>query len=86
MVGKMFNDPDMKKVMRSQQSMAISMMYGDLAKELGLAPDDAKQVMDIITERQMAMAEKGCKCLARADRWSIDRRRRQGSSGGQGTI
>jgi hypothetical protein len=59
MVGKMFTDPDMKKVMRSQQSMAISMMYGDLAKELGLAPDDAKQVMDIITERQMAMAEKG---------------------------
>jgi hypothetical protein len=58
-LGKMFSDPDMKKMMRSQQSMAISMMYGDLGKELGLAPDDAKQVMDILAERQMAMAEKG---------------------------
>ena len=59
MVGKMFKDPEMKKMMRSQQSMAINMMYGDLGKELGLAPDDAKQVMDILAERQMAMAEKG---------------------------
>jgi hypothetical protein len=58
-IGKMFSDPEMKKMVRSQQSMAINMMYGDLGKELGLAPDDAKQVMDILAERQMAMAEKG---------------------------
>ena len=65
MVGKMFTDPDMKKMIRSQQSMAINMMYGDLGKELGLAPDDAKQVMDILAERQMAMAEKGMAMLGK---------------------
>ncbi len=34
-IAKMYQDPEMK-VMRTQQAMGIRMMYGDLAKELGL--------------------------------------------------
>ncbi len=55
---KMFTDPEMKKVMRSQQAMGIRMMYGDLAKELGLTPDEANLIFDLLAERQMSIASK----------------------------
>ena len=32
-LGKMFSDPNMKKMMRQQQAMAVRMMYGDLTKQ-----------------------------------------------------
>jgi hypothetical protein len=57
-VAKMFTDPEMKKVMRSQQGMAIRMMYGDLTSELGLTPDEATLIFDLLTERQMSLAGK----------------------------
>jgi hypothetical protein len=63
MMKKMFTDPEMKKAMRSQQAMGIQMMYGDLAKELSLAPDDARQVMELLADRQMAMSAEGLKML-----------------------
>lgn len=55
-VAKMFTDPEMKKAMRGQQSMMVRMMYADLAKELGLAPEEADQLIELLTERQMGMA------------------------------
>jgi hypothetical protein len=61
MMKKMFTDPEMKKAMRSQQAMGVQMMYGELAKELGLAPDDARQVMELLADRQMAMSAEGMK-------------------------
>ena len=61
MVQKMFSDPKMKGVMRSQQMMVVKTMYSDLAKELGLGPDQANQVMELLGDRQMAMASKGMK-------------------------
>lgn len=57
-VAKMFTDPEMKKAMRGQQAMGVRMMYGDLAKELGLSSDEANQVIEILTDRQMAIASK----------------------------
>ena len=70
MMKKMFTDPEMKKAMRSQQAMGIQMMYGDLAKELGLAPDDARQVMELLADRQMAMSAEGMKMWGgEASRW-----------------
>ncbi|MHA3771689.1 hypothetical protein ACXR0O_09140 [Verrucomicrobiota bacterium sgz303538] len=62
-MAKMFKDPEMKKAMRGQQAMGIRMMYGDLAKELGLTPDEASQVMEILTDRQTAMSEKGMEMM-----------------------
>lgn len=63
MMKKMFTDPEMKKTMRAQQTMGIQMMYGEMAKELGLAPDDARQVMELLADRQMAMSAAGMKML-----------------------
>lgn len=58
-MAKMFNDPEMRKAMRVQQAMGVRMMYGDLSKELGLAPDETEQIIELLTDRQMAMARKG---------------------------
>ena len=66
-VAKMFKDPEMKKVMRSQQSMGVRMMYGDLAKELGLSGEEANQVMELLTERQLAIAGKSMEMLDGSD-------------------
>ena len=57
-VAKMFKDPEMKKVMRTQQSMGIRMMYGDLGKELGLSTAEADKLMELIADRQMDASEK----------------------------
>ena len=57
-IAKMFNDPAMKKSMRAQQAFGIRMMYGDLAKELGLSSQDANLVFDLLADRQMDMSTK----------------------------
>ncbi len=61
MMKKMFTDPNMKKMMKGMQSMGVKMMYADLAKELGLTPDQANQVMELLGDRQMALTTKGMK-------------------------
>lgn len=53
---KMFTDPEMKKSMRVQQSMGIRMLYGDLARQLGLSAEEADHLMDVLTDRQMDLA------------------------------
>lgn len=55
-IAKMFTDPEMKKTMRVQQMVGIRMMYGDLAKELNLAPADAEQLIEILGDRQMDLS------------------------------
>lgn len=55
-LAKMFTDPEMKKSMRVQQLVGIRMMYGDLAKELGLAPEDSEQLLEILADRQMDLS------------------------------
>jgi CRP-like cAMP-binding protein len=60
---KMFTDPESKKAMRGQQSMVVRMMYGDLAKELGLSREEANQLMELLTERQMSMATRGMELM-----------------------
>ena len=57
-LAKMFKDPEMRKMMRGQQGVGVRMMYGDLAKELGITPDDANQVMELLTDRQMDASSK----------------------------
>lgn len=57
-IAKMFTDPEMKKGMRAQQAFAIRMMYGDLAKELGLTPEEMNLVFDLLADRQMEISAK----------------------------
>ena len=59
-VAKMFTDPEMKKAMRGQQGMVVRMMYADLAKELGLSPEEANQLTELLIERQMGMSSRCC--------------------------
>lgn len=61
MLKKMFTDPNSKKMMRGMQAMGVKMMYADLAKELGLNPDQAGQVMELLADRQMALTTQGMK-------------------------
>src|SRR5687768_2662101 len=63
---KMFSDPEMKKAMRGQQGMVVRMMYGDLAKELGLSGEEANQVMELLVERQMGMAAQSMELMSNA--------------------
>lgn len=65
-IAKMFKDPEMKKMMRTQQSMGIRMMYGDLAKELGLSPAESDKVMELLADRQMDASEKAMKTMDEA--------------------
>ncbi len=65
---KMFTDPDMKKMMQSQTAMVVGTMYGDLAKELHLDPDRAKQAMELLSERQMAISSEGLKLISNKDK------------------
>ncbi len=67
-VAKMFKDPEMKKMMRSQQTMGIRMMYGDLAKELGLSTAETDKVMELIADRQMDASEKAMKAMDGAEK------------------
>lgn len=60
---KMFTDPEMKKAMRAQQAMGIRMLYGELATELGLTPEEANQVMELLADRQMEMTGQGMKMM-----------------------
>lgn len=67
-MAKMFRDPEMKKVMRTQQSMGIRMMYGDLGKELGLSTAEADQLLELIADRQMAASEKAMASMDGAEK------------------
>src|SRR4029453_5904123 len=55
---KMFTDPENKKAMRGQQSMMVRVMYGDLAQELRLTPEETNQMMEIPPEGQMSKGER----------------------------
>ncbi|MEQ1860654.1 MAG: hypothetical protein ABMA13_12030 [Chthoniobacteraceae bacterium] len=55
-LAKMFTDPEMKKSMRVQQMVGLRMIYGDLAKELGLSAADAEQLMEMLADRQMDLS------------------------------
>jgi hypothetical protein len=66
-LAKMFTDPEMKKSMRVQQMMGIRMMYADLAKELGLSPQDAEQLMEILADRQMDLTSASMTALESGD-------------------
>ena len=67
-MAKMFRDPEMKKVMRTQQSMGIRMMYGDLGKELGLSTAEADKLLELIADRQMDASEKAMASIDGAEK------------------
>ena len=57
--GEMAKDPAFKDMMRSQQKMALDMMYGSLFKSLNLSTEEISAFKDLIVDRQMAMMDGG---------------------------
>ncbi len=51
-LSKMMKDPAMKEMMRSQQKVVMSMMYGPLLKDLNLAPEQKEKFMALLLDQQ----------------------------------
>jgi hypothetical protein len=60
---KMFQSEEGKKMMKSQMGMVTKMQYADLARLLKLSPQEAEQVMTLLSERTQAMAEESFKAM-----------------------
>ncbi len=57
MLSKMMDDPEMKKMIQNQQRMMVDQMYNPLIKQLGLPPDEAAKLKDLIANSQMKATE-----------------------------
>jgi len=59
MISEMMKNPEMKKMMREQQKLAMDMMYGDLFEGLDLSPEALDKFKDLLADKQMANIELG---------------------------
>ena len=66
-LGDMMNDPDMRDAMRAQQRMVLELLYGPLFEKLGLGPEEAGLLKDLLVDRQMA----GVRMLGSGDRKTL---------------
>jgi hypothetical protein len=57
MLGKMMEDPEMKKMIQSQQKQMMNTMYSSLIKQMGLTPDEADKFKDLLSEQTMKATE-----------------------------
>ena len=57
-MAEMMKDPDTRQAMHAQQKMGLAMFYGDLAKEIGLTPEEAAKLMDVLADRQIDIMAK----------------------------
>lgn len=57
-LGKMLKDPQMKKAMATQQSMALRQFYSDFVKSSNLSPQQADKLYEMLSARQVEMMEK----------------------------
>jgi hypothetical protein len=57
--------------------MAIRGLYGDMTKELGLSPDQTERVMQILSERQADLQEKGMAIMQAGDAKSPEAQKAQ---------
>ena len=62
-VAKMFNDPKMREMIKSQQKMVMGPMiekqYGDLFKQLKMSADESGQLKKLLTDKMLAGADAG---------------------------
>jgi hypothetical protein len=61
---KMLKDPENRKMMRNAHMMGLRMMYADLTIELGLKGSEADDLMELLTDHTLEMAEIGMKLMA----------------------
>lgn len=67
-LAKMFDDPDMKEAIVAQQKAAlgpiIEKSYGKLFSDLGLSPDQAAALKEMLLNKQLAAAQSGMAMLS----------------------
>jgi hypothetical protein len=63
MLAKMMEDPETRKLIRSQQRMMMDQMYGPLVKQMGLTSEEAVQFKDLLADNAMKAAEKASAML-----------------------
>jgi len=56
-LSKMMSNPDTREFMRTQQRMMMDQLYGPLIKKMGLTPDEAAQLKDLLVDNTMKGAE-----------------------------
>jgi hypothetical protein len=64
---KMLKDPKMREMIRSQQRMAMPMLYADFVKQLGLSADDANKLYDLLADKQLAQMNQGLDAMGAGD-------------------
>jgi hypothetical protein len=56
-LGKMMQDPNMKKFLADQQRVMADLLYSPLIRQMGLTPDEAAKFKELVTEPMMNAAE-----------------------------
>ncbi len=56
---QMMKNPQMKEMMRNQQKVGITSMYGALSKNFNLSKNDMEELNKLLLDRQMAMVDSG---------------------------
>jgi len=58
MLSQMMQDPDTRKFIHEQQRMMMDQMYGPLAKQMGLTPEETAQFKEMLGDNAMKAADK----------------------------
>jgi hypothetical protein len=58
-LAEMMKNPQMKEMVRSQQKVALTAMYGGLNKYLNISTNDMDALNQLLLDRQMAMTDAG---------------------------
>ena len=57
LIARMMQDPDTRKFVHEQQRVMMEQMYGPLAKQMGLTPEEAAQFKDMLIDNGMKATE-----------------------------
>jgi hypothetical protein len=64
LLAKMFENPEMKKMLAAQQEAALRGLYGDYAKQAGLTPAEAERFFQLLEARQMALMDSSANMIS----------------------
>ena len=62
-LAKMFENPEMRKMMAAQQTAALRGLYGDYARQANLSPDEENRFFQLLQDRQMALMDSSAKMM-----------------------
>jgi hypothetical protein len=57
MLSKMMEDPDTRKMLRETQRTMMEQLYGPMAKQIGLTPEEAQKFNDLLADHAMKSTE-----------------------------